>query len=312
MSLTILAMAVLVIGSLVSVAGGIMLIVAAFSVSVLWGLAVLFLPLAGLVFLIMHWAEARKAFLINLGGVLICLISIPVLMLGARPVAPSPDATGEAAPDPGVIGRIQATLGQARSALRQRATAFRPARPPGPDGYIGMSLDEVRTELGRPKGEMRFAGKSALMYEDFMLISENGRDVKSVVLKKDFDTISMTEPEVGQADGGQPEKVKVISNGGAAVELAAILVPGKITVVDFYADWCGPCRQLAPQVESLVAANQSAYLRKVDIVNWGTPVTGQYGISSVPNVRVFGSDGQMVGAPTHDINRIREYLGQAR
>lgn len=55
--------------------GGIMILIAAFQVSILWGLAVLFLPgIVHLIFIIVHWKEAKS-------GVLMQLCAIPVIIL---------------------------------------------------------------------------------------------------------------------------------------------------------------------------------------------------------------------------------------
>lgn len=59
------------VGALVVIVGSILLLVAAFRVSLGWGLASLLVPFAGLVFIPVHWAEARRGFLVSLVGTLL-------------------------------------------------------------------------------------------------------------------------------------------------------------------------------------------------------------------------------------------------
>ncbi|MDS0282767.1 thioredoxin [Haloarcula onubensis] len=64
-----------------------------------------------------------------------------------------------------------------------------------------------------------------------------------------------------------------------------------VVLVDFYADWCGPCKQLEPIVER-VAAGTDATVAKVDIdANQG--LATQYGVRSVPTLLLF-ADGEPV------------------
>ncbi len=79
------------------------------------------------------------------------------------------------------------------------------------------------------------------------------------------------------------------------VSLNQHLEPGRYVIFDFYADWCGPCRVLTPKLEALVRKYpHKVALKKIDIVNWGTPVARQYGIRSIPYVKVYAPSGNEV------------------
>ena len=71
-------------------------------------------------------------------------------------------------------------------------------------------------------------------------------------------------------------------------ELEQLLETGKKTVFcDFWATWCGPCRMLAPVLDSLSEKyGESADFVKVDVDENGEAAM-KYGISSIPNVIAF-------------------------
>lgn len=66
-----------------------------------------------------------------------------------------------------------------------------------------------------------------------------------------------------------------------------VLKAEKPVLVDFFADWCGPCRMVAPVVEEL--ANKydgKMFVGKVD-VDANSGVAGKYGVMSIPTVILF-------------------------
>lgn len=81
--------------------------------------------------------------------------------------------------------------------------------------------------------------------------------------------------------------------GGGKLNLKQHLETDKLVIFDFYADWCGPCRRLTPQLEKLVRKHPDQFaLRKVDIIKWGTPVAQQFNIRGIPYVEVYTDKGR--------------------
>src|SRR5438132_84290 len=114
------------------------------------------------------------------------------------------------------------------------------------------------------------------------------------------------------AIAGRGQPVEVISHG-AQVDINRHLALGNVTVVDFYADWCGPCRQLTPSLEQMARTDPEIVLRKIDIVDWKTAVVRQYNIHSVPQVNVYSRGGRLVGTVVGaDVDKVRSYVAQAK
>jgi thiol-disulfide isomerase/thioredoxin len=117
---------------------------------------------------------------------------------------------------------------------------------------------------------------------------------------------------VSPAVAGRGQPVEVISHG-AQVDINKHLALGSVTVVDFYADWCGPCRQLAPSLEQMAMTDPEIALRKIDIVNWRTAVARQFNLNSIPQVNVYDRAGSLVGTVNGpDIDAIKRYIAQAK
>lgn len=65
-----------------------------------------------------------------------------------------------------------------------------------------------------------------------------------------------------------------------------------LTLVDFYADWCGPCRMVGPIVEDLSNTMTGVNFTKVN-VDEEQEVAGLFGVRSIPTLILF-KDGQEV------------------
>lgn len=81
---------------------------------------------------------------------------------------------------------------------------------------------------------------------------------------------------------------------------AEVLLSSTAVLVDFWAPWCGPCRQIAPLIDQL--AEHYAGRVKVGKLNIddNPQITSQYGIQSIPTLMVFrGGDvsERFVGMP---------------
>ncbi len=73
----------------------------------------------------------------------------------------------------------------------------------------------------------------------------------------------------------------------------------KPVLVDFWAEWCGPCRMVGPIVEELAEEYEGkAKIGKVDVDN-NPEVSSKYGIRSIPSLLIFKNGevvDQIVGA----------------
>ncbi len=121
------------------------------------------------------------------------------------------------------------------------------------------------------------------------------------------------QAELGGSDGHQStastaaprEPIHVEGEG----DLDRMTAEHEVVLVDFYADWCGPCQMLEPIVETL-AAETAAAVAKVD-VDVQQQLAAQFQVRGVPTLVLFAN-----GEPVEHVtgvrgeDELRELIGQ--
>jgi thioredoxin 1 len=125
--------------------------------------------------------------------------------------------------------------------------------------------------LFRQKSQKWKSQKSIIQDLDLFLTSFLEQDFKQTILKENIMALELTDANFQ----------------------ATVLDSDKLTVVDFWAEWCGPCRAIGPVVEELA----KEYAGKVNVgkvnVDNNPNLSVNYGITSIPAI-LFIKGGQIV------------------
>ena len=60
----------------------------------------------------------------------------------------------------------------------------------------------------------------------------------------------------------------------------------KITIVDFYADWCGPCKMMSPIIDRIAEENEEVKVGKLNVDEAGD-LAIKYNVMSIPTIIIF-------------------------
>ena len=103
------------------------------------------------------------------------------------------------------------------------------------------------------------------------------------VLQNEADKISNTDNIV--SGNIKEEKSMVITVNGENFE-TEVLKSEKTVLIDFYADWCGPCKMLYPIVEQFASENEDIKVVKINVDD-EQDLAIEYGIMSIPTLVVI-------------------------
>lgn len=131
--------------------------------------------------------------------------------------------------------------------------------------------------------------------------------IRTAVTASGFGVVFPGEQPKNGIDALPEEIVRTLDiktdTSGRPADIARLLVRGKITIVDFYADWCGPCRVLENRIEHLMAGGRTNIaVRRLNIGKWDNELakqaTHEFRAEALPYLRVYDAKGQFVTAVT--------------
>lgn len=98
--------------------------------------------------------------------------------------------------------------------------------------------------------------------------------------------------------------MKIMAN---EAEFEAVLKDNKSVFIDFYADWCGPCKMASPLVEALAEEHPEIAFIKVNVDD-NPEIAQKYGVMSIP-MMVAVKEGETVGTslgfkPKEEIEKV--------
>lgn len=129
--------------------------------------------------------------------------------------------------------------------------------------------------------------KRALLFISLSLILLSCKNDKKEDNKKD------AQIEDNQVINNKNKEKKIMALEITDATFEDVLKSDKPVVIDFWAEWCGPCRMVGPIVEELATEyDGKVVIGKVDVDN-NDEITSKYGIRNIPTI-LFIKNGEVV------------------
>ncbi len=107
-----------------------------------------------------------------------------------------------------------------------------------------------------------------------------------------------TKPDAAKPTKQAAPKLDIANHGAPGDALDLVAIPGKITIYDFWATWCVPCKTLDPALVELARKHPDLVaIRKIDVVDWDSKAAARYlspGGFDLPHVKIFDPAGTLV------------------
>lgn len=88
--------------------------------------------------------------------------------------------------------------------------------------------------------------------------------------------------QTNKKENEEEKKMEILKVTNSNFE-SEVLKSEKVVLVDFYADWCGPCKMLSPIIEEIANENENIKVVKINVDN-DQELAIRYGIMSIPTV----------------------------
>lgn len=134
--------------------------------------------------------------------------------------------------------------------------------------------------------------KTLLDYENKLIL---GKNVTNTNISQEVD---IKENMVNYQEGNTTQIIEEETMENSVLEVTEesfekeVLKESKKVLIDFYADWCGPCQVLSPIVEEVAKSNTDVKVVRINIDN-AENIAIDYGIMSIPTLVVI-EDGKEV------------------
>jgi thioredoxin 1 len=109
-------------------------------------------------------------------------------------------------------------------------------------------------------------------------------------------TVSTQETLAAAVQPPPTRIARMVAHANDATFEEEVLRSEEPVLVDFYADWCGPCKRLSPTLDAVAAERPQAKVVKVNI-DESPNLAARYGLKSLPSLLVF-KDGRAVARET--------------
>jgi len=126
---------------------------------------------------------------------------------------------------------------------------------------------------------------------------------------KEKESVHEIKPE--EPNDNQTQPTEVIEHCNTLEELKEKLgsAGGKLVVIDFYAKWCGPCKQIAPKIEQMATEFPNVLFLKVDI-DKNDDATKKYDITSIPTFLLIKDEKKVSDLTGADSDKLRKLVEQ--